>query len=177
MRLFPLVILNTMASGLMATTVLSQPQPSNSSVFTGAPPVLVSAGSPNSFVDAIAARYFFTLQVPSNSRESVGKVTFSPQISQDPIQFNLANTTAFQGTQQDRGNSLAVQASQASDGTISVQFEPPVAPGTIFTISLLADQNPSLDGIYQFTVHSFPSAASATGLDLGVGRFTLDSGH
>ncbi len=41
--------------------------------------------------------------------------------------------------------------------TINVSFEPPVSPGTTFSISLQAKQNPSDGGIYLFTVNAFPA--------------------
>jgi hypothetical protein len=173
MRLLPLVILNAIASSLVATAAFSQPQSSEPTFFTGSPPSLVNTGSPENSVNWPSARYYYTFQLPSDSPESLGKVTFAPQPSGEPIVFDLANTTAFQGTQNQQGKSLSVQTSQAKDGTISVQFNPPVPPGTTFTVSLQAVQNPSEGGVYQFTVQGFPAGVNPTGFDLGVGRFAI----
>lgn len=175
MRLFPLVVFNAIASSLVTTAALSQPQPPDPTFFTGNPPSLVSAGTPDSSVNWPSARYYFTFQLPSDSPESVGKVSFIPQPSGDPIVFNVANTTAFQGTQNQQGKALTIQASQTPDGTIAVQFNPPVPPGTTFTVSLQTVQNPSEAGVYQFTVQGFPAGANPTGFDLGVGRFSIYS--
>lgn len=175
MRILPLLLANAIASSLMATSAFSQPQPNNPTGFTGNPPSLVTAGTPDTSAGQPSARYYFTFKVPSDSPESVGKVSFTPQASGQPIVFNVAKTTAVQGTQNNQGKSLSVQASQAKNGTISVQLNPPVRPGTTFTVILKAVKNPSLGGEYIFTVQAFPAGVNSTGLDLGVGSFNITS--
>jgi hypothetical protein len=175
MRLLPLLIISAIATIGGAIPVLSQPQSPDPTFFTGNPPTLVNAGTPDSSVNWPSPRYYFTFQLPSDSPESLAKVSFIPQPSVESIVFNVANTTAFQGTQNQQGKSLAVQVNQAKDGTITAQFNPPVPPGTTFTVSLEAVQNPSVAGVYQFTVQGFPAGPNPTAFDLGVGRFSFYS--
>lgn len=175
MRILSVVILNAIASTLGATLALSQPQTPDPTFFTGNPPALVNAGSPDNSVNWPSARYYFTFQLPSDSPQSFGQATFAPQPSGEPIVFDLAKTTAFQGTQNQQGKSLTIQTRQDANGTIYVQFTPPVPPGTTFTVSLQAVQNPSEAGVYQFTVQGFPAGANPTGFDIGMGRFSIYS--
>jgi hypothetical protein len=175
MRILPLLIANAIVSSLslVATPAFSQPQPNNPTSFTGTPPSLVTAGSPDTSADQPSARYYFTFKVPKDSPQSVGKVSFTPLPSAQPIVFNLAQTKAIQGTQNKQGSSLPVQASQAKNGAISVQFNSPVPPGTTFTVILKTNKNPSFGGEYTFNVQAFPAGANSTGLDLGIGSFNI----
>jgi len=170
-----LLMVTAIAMPLASPLVLSQNLPDNSTFFTGNPPSLVDASTPTSLVNWPSPQYYFTFQIPADSPQSVGQVTFIPDASGDPIAFTLPKTTAFQGTQNQQGKAIAVTASQDKNGTISAVFSPPIAPGTTFTVSLQAVRNPSLSGVYQFRVQAFPAGTSPQGLDLGIGRFSFYS--
>jgi len=174
MRFLPRIsLLNAIAFFLGGTATFSQNVPSNPTFFTGSSPRLVTAGTPNNRVNLPSPRYFFTLQLPADSPESLGKVTIIPQASSNPIVFNLAGTTAFQGTQAQHGQALTVTAHQEKEGAIAIAFDPPIPPGMTFTISLKALQNPPFSGIYQFSVQAFPAGVNPTGMALGVGRLSF----
>ena len=175
MRFLPLLILNAIAISLGIPSILSQDLPPKATFFTGSSPSLVSVGTPNNRVNFPSPRYFFTLQLPADSPESVGKVTIIPQANANPIAFNLAGTSAFQGSRDQQGKPLAVTATQDQTGTIAIAFDPPVPPGMTFTISLQALQNPPFSGIYQFRVQAFPAGVNPTGMALGVGRLSFFS--
>ncbi len=145
----------------------------NSTFFTGQPPSLVSADTPANSINWPDPNYYFTIKLPENSGESLGKVTIHQQENIETIEFNLSNTKAFEGNPHQRGKDLSLKAVMPSKQaqTIVVSFDPPISPGTTFTISLQAKENPSQTGIYLFRVQAFPSGTAPVGLDLGVGRF------
>jgi hypothetical protein len=177
MRFLTLLILTLITTTIViAPTVLTQnlPFPANSSFFTGNPPTLVTAQTLESSVNWPSAHYYFTFNLPNSSPESLGKVTIQQEENVQNIQFNLANTTAFQGTQNNQGQALTVKVIQDSQTqTIGITFEPPIPPNSTFTIRLEATQNPSTQGTYLFRVTAFPAGENPIGLDMGVGRISF----
>jgi hypothetical protein len=180
MRIFPLLALTlTLGSAsipLAANTRAQElPFPANSTFFTGQPPSLNDASSPFSGVNIPNVPYYFTISLPEKSVESLGKVTIEQEVSPVVIQFQLSQTQAFQGTPNSRGKALSLKSVTQDSKTqaISVNFEPPVPPGTTFTISLMAQQNPSVGDTYLFRVKAFPAGDNPIGIDLGVGRFQI----
>lgn len=167
----------TVSQAHFLTLAQNLPFPENSTFFTGEPPSLVSADTPTNSINWPNPNYYFTIKVPENSVESLGKVTIHQQENSETIAFNLAQTKAFEGNSHQRGKDLSLKAVMPSKQaqTIVVSFDPPISPGTTFTISLQAQENPSQPGIYQFRVQAFPSGTSPVGLDLGVGRFQFYS--
>ena len=150
------------------------PFPENSTFFTGQPPTLVTAETPDSRINWPNAHYYFTFDLPKNSVQSLGKVTIQPQPNVQTIQFNLANTTAFQGTQNRQGQAFTLKASQdPKTQAIAITFDPPIPPGTTFSIRLEANQNPSVQGTYLFSVKTFPAGTNPIGFDMGVGRLSF----
>lgn len=166
-----LSILNLWSSiGLGQTVQL----PNNSTFFTGQPPTLISAETPDSWVSWPNAHYYFTFNLPQNSVESLGKVTIQQQENVETIPFNLRATHAFMGTQRNPNQTLTFTTTQdPNTKAITVNFNPPVSPGTTFTIRLEAERNPSSSGVYLFSVTTFPSGNNPTGLPMGVGRLTF----
>jgi hypothetical protein len=159
-----------------SSIALSQnfPYPANSTFFTGQPPVLVTAETLDSYVGWPNAHYYFTCQLPASSVESLGQVTIQQETSIETINFNLSDTYVFQGTQNNRGQAIAFKVTQdAKTQAINVTFEPPISPGTTFTVRLEATQNPSQSGVYLFRVSTFPAGSSPIGLDMGVGRLSF----
>ncbi|PSF35044.1 hypothetical protein C7H19_18045 [Aphanothece hegewaldii CCALA 016] len=177
MRFLSLFNLTVSAFVIAAPSVLAQemPFPANSSFFTGDPPTLMSADTPDSLINWPSPHYFFTFNVPANSKESLGKVTIAPEISGESIAFDLSKTQAFQGTRKQKGQGLTLQSVTQDPKTqvITIVFAPSVPQGTTFTISLQAVRNPSESGEYIFRVQGFPSGDNPIGLDLGVGRLSF----
>ncbi len=149
----------------------------------GKTPTLITTSSPHRLINWSKAHYYFTLNLPASSPESLGKITIQQQEKNlEIIQFNLSKIIAFQGTQNDQGQALNLQVTQDSENqTIEIIFEHPVPPGTTFTIRLQAYRNPSRNGVYLFRVRAFPSEDSSMGLylgsrglDLGVGKLVFE---
>jgi hypothetical protein len=175
MRILPLLTLTVSVAGIaIAPNLLAQEQqvPANSTSFTGGVPTLVSADAPYNSVNYLLPQYFFTINLPAEANQSLGQVTIQQQESPYTIQFVLDKTQAFQGTENKQGQALELKevTQDPQTQTINVSFDPPVPPDTTFTISLQARQNPSVGGVYLFTVQAFPAGENPMGLDLGVGR-------
>lgn len=148
--------------------------PDNGTFFTGQPPLFVGAQTPDSTINWPNAHYYFTFHLPNNSIESVGKVTIQQQENVEVIPLNLANTYAFIGTQGNVSKPLTIQTTQdPQTQTVTVIFNPPVPPGTTFTVRLEAQRNPSNAGIYLYSVTSFPAGNNPMGLPMGVGRLSF----
>lgn len=122
--------------------------------------------------DVWGARYYFTLSIPENAGEALGRVTINQRQGFETIDFKLKNTQAFVGTPRNQGERLTLKAvtQDPQSLTISVTFAPPVQPGTTVTIELRPVRNPSLSGVYIFGVTAFPAVENPYGLYLGVGR-------
>ncbi|MFM7440794.1 MAG: DUF2808 domain-containing protein, partial [Snowella sp.] len=177
MRTFVLLSLSLILFGAsipLAARTRAQglPFPTNSSFFTGKPPNLNGAYSPFSSVNIPNVPYHFTISLPDTSVESLGQVTIEQETSTEVINFDLSQTQAFQGTPNNRGQTLILKnvTQDPETQTISVIFDPPVSPGTTFTISLIAEQNPSVGFTYLFRIKAFPAGNNPVGMDLGVGR-------
>lgn len=136
------------------------------------PPRLLEATTTYKEVNVWGATYYFTLSLPENAGEPLGRVTIRQRQGFDDIRFKLKNSEAFEGTPEDDGEKLTLkEVTQDRDGrTISVTFDPPVQPGKTVTIALRPVRNPFTGGAYIFGVTAFPAGEKAYGLELGVGR-------
>jgi len=170
--LFPLVSLGFVIGNPIAIQAQTVPFPDNATFFTGDPPSLVSVDTPYTDINEPNAKYYFTIALPQGEIEALGQVSIHQQVSGDPINFDLTKTEVFLGNPPQSGASLAHQiVAGGNDGkTLVISLDPPVSPGNTVTIGLFAQQNPSLEGVYQFRVQAFPAGSSPVGLDLGIGR-------
>jgi hypothetical protein len=136
------------------------------------PPDLVSVTTTYNEVYAWAARYYFTISLPENAGESLGRVTINQRQGFEEIEFKLKDTKAFEGTPRREGEKLTLKevTKDPQSPTVSVTFDPPVQPGKTVTIELRPVRNPSLSGVYIFGVTAFPAVENPYGLYLGVGR-------
>ena len=169
---FPLLSLGFVIGSPIALQAQTAPFPENATFFTGEPPNLVSVDTPYSNINEPNAKYYFTIAAPQGEIEALGQVSIHQQVSGDPINFDLTKTEVFLGSSDQAGKGLAHQiVSTGEKGqTLVISLDPPVSPGNTVTIGLVAEQNPSLAGVYQFRVQAFPAGSSPVGLDLGVGR-------
>jgi hypothetical protein len=124
------------------------------------------------------ATYVFTISVPENAGEPLGRVVITPRPTFDPVDFNLDDTQAFVGTNDRSGSRLALQtvAVNPESRAINLIFESPVAPGTTIVIELSPQRNP-MDGIYLYGVTAFPAGEPSQGRFLGYGRIQIYNNH
>lgn len=167
----------SLSSLALAPVALTQqlPYPENSTFFTGQPPSLVNANTPDPLIGWPHPHYYFIFNLPASSPQSLGKVTVAPQANIDTIAFELSKTEAFQGTKNNKGQAITLQSvtQDSSTGVITITFEPPIPPGTTFTINLQPFNNPGSPGTYLFRVQGFPAGEKPIGLDLGVGSLSF----
>lgn len=151
----------------------------NGTVSFEKPPDLVSASTTFQDVNVWGATYFFTISLPSNAGEPLQQVTINQIEGLDNIRFNLKETYAVEGTGWHEGKKLTLGEVRRDKEkhAVSVMFNPPVPPGTTFTIALRPERNPFDDGVYLFGVTAFPAGEKPYGLYLGVGRLHFYRGE
>jgi hypothetical protein len=169
----------------------------NGTVYFTEPPSLV--GATNTFKEIYVPNvtYYFTINIPDNAGEPLQRVTLNEYQGVDDIRFDLKQTSAFEGDPSHKGQKLALkdvtsevsrtpttpgerlgQTRPGKRRTVSVTFDQPVPPGRAITIALLAEENPSVDGVYLYGVTAFPPGENAYGQFLGFGRLQFYSyGH
>ncbi len=141
-------------------------------VFFEAPPRLEEAKTTFNETQMRGATYYFTLTLPSQAGEPLGKIMIEQRGGVDDIPLRLDQSTAFVGTANDKQESIALADVFQSENNrqITVEFETPVTPGTTFTIGLKPRKNPRSGGAYLFGITAFPAGKSVQELYLGVRR-------
>ena len=139
-------------------------------------PRLVEAKTTFNNVGAWGAKYYFTIELPSDAGEPLQKVTLNLRQGADDIRFRIDDTFAFIGTPDGDREKIPQTATIDEDDTISVVFEQPISPGTTVTVGLRPRRNPDLSGVYLFGVTAFPAGEKPYGLYLGPGRLQFYRG-
>lgn len=171
-KIFGLSLLLTIAPGIIPGVVAQEP-----SVFFLRSPRLTNAMTTYPEVRVWSAVYYFTLELPSDIGQPLGKVTIHQREGFQPIAFDLSYTVAFIGTPDDRGQALPVTPSwDEATQTLSIILNPPVPPGSTVTVGIKPWQNPDFGGIYLYGVTAYPPGEKTQGLYLGVGRLQFYQG-
>ncbi|MBW4549863.1 MAG: DUF2808 domain-containing protein [Aphanocapsa sp. GSE-SYN-MK-11-07L] len=118
--------------------------------------------------------YFFKLQVPANAGEPLQRIEITQQAAPETIQFIPEATRAYIGrSQKDR---LGLGKVTFQEQTLTVNFDPPVPPGTLVTLAVSPEQNPQFAGVYLFSVTVFPAGEKVRGQMVGTGRLQFYRG-
>ncbi len=135
-------------------------------------PRLVEATTTLKDINAWGATYYFTIDLPEKAGEPLQKVTFNQHEGVDNIRFDLEDTRAFVGTRRSKGENITLGevTRDKKTRTVTVVFDPPLAPGKTITIGLRPVQNPSTSGVYLFGVKAFPAGEKTAGQFMGYGR-------
>lgn len=144
------------------------------------PPSLVEATTTYKDVYVVGATYYFVIDLPENEGEPLQAVTINQHEGLDHIHFRLKKTSVYEGDRSHRGQKLPLKdvTSDPKTRTVSIIFDPPVAPGRTITIALEPEQNPTVEGVYLFGVTAFPPGEKVHGQFLGYGRLQFYSyGH
>lgn len=141
-------------------------------------PLLLNVITTFNEVAVWSAKYYFTINLPENAGEPLGQVKIQQREGFETILFYLDKTFAFEGTPNQRGKSLSIKEVKLDENsnTVTVIFDPPIPPGTVFTLGLKPQRNPLYDGIYLFGVTALPVGEQPSGLYLGVGRLQFYRG-
>jgi hypothetical protein len=124
------------------------------------------------------AKYYFTLELPDRAGEPLQKVAIAQREGVDDIKFYTEETFAFIGTPEERGKALNISAisKEQKNQELIISFDPPITPGTVFTIGLKPKRNPDFSGVYLFGVTAFPLGDKPYPLYLGAGRLHFYDG-
>jgi hypothetical protein len=117
---------------------------------------------------AWGAKYLFTLQIPADASEPLGRVMLQQTEGVDEVEFNLKGTFAYLNG--DRHQSATVETIQVKPDTLELTFNPPISPGTTVTIGLLPYTNPRTGGVYLFGVTTAPAGEKVRSQFIGSGR-------
>ena len=140
------------------------------------PPQFLEATTTNNRVMRRNATYFFTLDLPADADAPLQSLVIAPQnLSRHLRDYHLDETVAFAGTPQAPLAGLGVGDVSLQDETktVTVVFDPPVAPGQLVTVGLRPERNPRLDGIYVFRVTAIPQGDQPRTHIAGHGRLNF----
>lgn len=137
-----------------------------------APPRLTDTVTTFNQVRVRGAKYYFSFVVPPEAGEPLNRIEIEQRPAPDEIDFELEDTFAFVGTRNNREERLTLSDVSLNEetNTLAITFDPPIPPGTAFTVGLEPERNPFPGGTYLFRVRAFPAGNDPYGLDLGVGR-------
>ncbi|MEB3233422.1 MAG: DUF2808 domain-containing protein [Leptolyngbyaceae bacterium] len=149
--------------------------------FEAIPRLTYAAVSRDSIADR-NAKYYFELSIPPDAGEALQQIDITQQNGRTvtgTVEFDLGDSRAFEGQRRDRGPELTIGRHDLNPEThtTTVIFDPPVAPGTDFTLQLTAKRNPRQAGIYLFGVTVYPVGDSPYGQFLGFSRFHIYERH
>ena len=117
---------------------------------------------------AWSATYLFTLQLPADASEPLGRVTLQQTEGVDGVEFNLKGTYAYLNG--DRTQRTAVETVQLKPDTLELTFNPPIPPNSTVTIGLRPYTNPRTGGVYLFGVTTDPAGEKVRSQFIGSGR-------
>lgn len=143
-------------------------------------PRLVNTVTTLSGIRARGAKYYFTIELGKDVGEPLKQLTLQQHQEPEIINYYLDETFAFEGEPINRGKSLTITRTKQNldNNVITLIFDPPIAPGTTFTIGLKPQRNPESGGVYQFSVTAYPTGEKPQGLYLGLGRLHFyQQGH
>lgn len=173
LKSLPQLLLTVMLS--FASSVSLAGQFSDGRTFFDRSPTLVSFSATFQSVRTWGAKYYLTINLPSDLGEPLSKVTIQQKTSIQTIDFLLDQTFAFIGTREHQGQKLTLQSVtfDPNTSTITVIFDPPVPANTTVSIGLKPVRNPDYGGIYQFGITAYPPGKNSLGLSLGVARLAI----
>ncbi|HEY9825529.1 MAG TPA: DUF2808 domain-containing protein [Stenomitos sp.] len=131
-------------------------------------PLLGKVSTTDNHVWAWGATYFFTVKVPADASEPLGRVVLQQKEGVDSVSFNLKRTYAYLAG--DRHQRVSVEASNSDKDSIEIRFTEPVPPGSTVTLGLRPYNNPDTGGVYLFGVTTFPQGDKVRGQFIGYGR-------
>jgi Protein of unknown function (DUF2808) len=168
-------LVSSIGVGFAGVSAFTQPshavQLANGTVYFTSPPRLVGASTTFNSVQSWSATYYFTLNLLENAGEPLQRVTIAQDEGTDTIRFDPKHIEAFEGERRRLGAKIPLQATvDRKARSVSITFDPPVAPGRLVTIALSPDRNPLYGGVYLFGVTAFPGGEKTHGQFLGFGR-------
>jgi hypothetical protein len=131
-------------------------------------PRLGKVSTTDSQAYAWGATYWFTLQVPEDASEPLGRVILRQEQGLETVEFNLGRTDAYLNG--DRTQTTAIESINPTSDTLDLTFNPPIPPGSTVTIGLRPYTNPRTGGVYLFGVTTAPAGEKVRDQFIGYGR-------
>ncbi|NJL21493.1 MAG: DUF2808 domain-containing protein [Leptolyngbyaceae cyanobacterium SM1_3_5] len=152
---------------------------SDGRVYFVQPPRLVNTVTTERSALARNATYYFTIDVPANSDEPLGQVAITQRDGDSAarrVEFEVEESVAFVGTRRQQGAKVSIANTTFDNetNTVTLQFNPPIPPGTTVTIGVDPERNPRTGGIYLYGVTAFPAGDRPYGQFLGYGRIDIN---
>ncbi|MEL4894109.1 DUF2808 domain-containing protein [Crocosphaera sp. Alani8] len=159
----------------LSPVILAQENKASISYFTRSPR-LVNVITTYSGARIRRPRYYYTINLPKGSGQPLKTISINQRQGFEEIDYYAQETIAFQGTPNHRENPLTIAEStwDKNTETMTIIFNPPVSPGTTFTVGVMAKRNPSHGGNYLFGVTAFPAGNNPRELYLGSGRLYFE---
>jgi len=136
-------------------------------------PRLIKTHSSQTDIYAYNARHYLTLTLPEGATESLGAVVVQQREGSDRNwRYDLDRLRVFSDLDRNRVQRWPMTPRFDRDThTLTLTFDPPIPPGTTFTLALTPRHNPASEGIYLWGVTAFPAGDQPVGRFLGYGRF------
>ena len=137
------------------------------------PPRLINATTTEKTVEQLGARYFFTIEVPSNAGASLEQVDFILKLGVKFPRFRTKGAKVFAGKAK-KGKNIPVEmvVTDPRSRTVTVTLGKPIAPGETATVMLKTVKNPSV-GTYQYEVRGHADNSQGKGQYIGLGRIEI----
>lgn len=160
-------VLGAIALLLLAVSVKAV-QLSDGTIHFAGVPRLGKVSTTDNQAWAWSVTYYFTIQVPADASEPLGRVVLQQTEGVDSIDFNLKRTFAY--IDGNRNQTIPLQATNTEKDALDVQFDTPISPGTTVTVGLRPYNNPHTGGVYLFGVTTFPAGEKVQSQFIGTGR-------
>ncbi|NJM78198.1 MAG: DUF2808 domain-containing protein [Acaryochloridaceae cyanobacterium RU_4_10] len=160
-------VIAAIAGGLLAVPVKAV-QFSDGTIHFAGVPRLGKVSTTDNQAWAWSATYYFTIQVPADASEPLGRVVMQQTEGVDSIDFNLKRTFAY--LDGDKNQTIPLQATNTDKDALNVQFDTPIEPGKTVTLGLRPYNNPHTGGVYLFGVTAFPAGEKVQSQFIGTGR-------
>jgi Protein of unknown function (DUF2808) len=164
--------LTAIAAGMLGMSLVSLPaiavRFSDGTVQFAGVPRLGKVTTTDNQAYAWGATYLFTLQVPEDASEPLGRVILRQEEGLDSVEFNLERTYAYLNG--DRTQTTAIESINPKPDTLELTFNPPIPPSSTVTIGLRPYTNPHTGGVYLFGVTTAPAGDKVRDQFIGYGR-------
>jgi Protein of unknown function (DUF2808) len=166
-------VIAAIASLLLAVPVKAV-QFSDGTIHFAGVPSLGKVSTTDNQAWAWSVTYYFTIQVPADASEPLGRVVLQQTEGVDSIEFNLKQTFAYLDGDSSapgvRNQTIPLQATNMDKDALEVQFDTPIEPGKTVTLGLKPYNNPHTGGVYLFGVTTFPAGEKVQSQFIGTGR-------
>ncbi len=138
------ILVSLLASTAVLNSSVAARELRDGTIFFEKSPRLIEAYSTFSGAREWGAKYYFTLYLPENAGESLEVLKIQQRQGIENIRFQLDKTLAFFGQPDNKQEQINIQAADLNEETkeITLIFDPPIPPGTTFSIGLKPRRNP-----------------------------------